>query len=96
MDKRRLNHAASVRCAPCFDRDGTRQRGGFFPAVVEHRRRLFLLGIMAKQRAHVDIETELQFPLQGLEETRSFSRQRPGTSVAELNVRAFDPVTGRA
>lgn len=40
--------------------------------------------------------SEMSFPLDGKDITRSFHRQRPGTTVDAFNVRSFDPVSGRA
>lgn len=52
---------------------------------------------MAKRRQqNDDREVELQFPLEGIDDTRSFHRQRPGTTGDALNVRTFDPKTDRA
>lgn len=39
---------------------------------------------------------DLQFPLEGLDETRAFSRQRSMTTVGAQNVRSFEPGTDRA
>jgi hypothetical protein len=41
-------------------------------------------------------DIDMPFPLNGIEETTAYSRQRQGTSADEQNVRAFDPGTDRA
>lgn len=51
---------------------------------------------MAKQPQNNDIEIDLVFPLEGIDETRSYTRQRQGTTVDAQNVRSFEPTTGRA
>lgn len=51
---------------------------------------------MAKRPASKEIITDFQFPLEGLDETRAYLRQRPGTTASAQNVRGFDPVTDRA
>lgn len=42
------------------------------------------------------VEIDVPFPVEGLEETRAFFRQRQGTSADMANVRGFDPKTDRA
>jgi hypothetical protein len=53
---------------------------------------------VAKKRKAPDEEKEedLPFPLEGLDETRSYLRQRPGTTAQAVNVRTFEPGTDRA
>ena len=53
---------------------------------------------MAKRKAQPqqDVQIELQFPLEGLDETRAYLRQRPGTCAAAQNVMTFEPGTARA
>lgn len=41
-------------------------------------------------------EFDLQFPLEGIDQTRSFTRQRAGTTIDARNVRSFEPSTNRA
>lgn len=41
-------------------------------------------------------EIDLQFPLRGIDETRSSTRQQEGTTYDSQNVRSFEPSTGRA
>lgn len=41
-------------------------------------------------------EADFPFPLEGIDITRSFTRQRSNTTIDAQNVRAFDPVTNRA
>lgn len=41
-------------------------------------------------------ELDVQYPLEGLEEVRSYLHQRPLTTVGVENMRSFDPTTGRA
>ncbi len=43
-----------------------------------------------------EVESELQFPLQGLDERRSYSRQKSGTTADAQNLRSFDPLTDRS
>ncbi len=40
--------------------------------------------------------SDLQYPVEGVDSTRAFSRQRQGTTPGAQNVRAFDPGTDRA
>lgn len=42
-----------------------------------------------------DQVTDLEFPLAGIDTSDEFARQTPGTTVAAVNVRAFEPLTGR-
>lgn len=51
---------------------------------------------MAKQPSSNDVEIDLNFPLEGINEERAYSRQRPGTTIDAQNVRSFEPSTGRA
>lgn len=52
---------------------------------------------MAKQQSdNKKFESQLSFPVLGVDEQRSYSRQRPGTAPDCLNVRVFDPLTDRA
>lgn len=51
---------------------------------------------MAKKDDIQKFETDLAFPIEGVDEQRSYSRQKQGTSADSLNVRAFDPLTDRA
>lgn len=51
---------------------------------------------MAKQPSSNDVEIDLNFPLEGINEERAYSRQRPGTTIDAQNVRSFEPTTGRA
>ena len=53
---------------------------------------------MGRKRKVIDQNQaiDLPFPLEGLDETRSYLRQRPGTTVSALNVRSFEPGTDRA
>lgn len=51
---------------------------------------------MAKRSYNTDVEIDLPMPLLGLDETRSYTRQRAGTTAMVQNARAFEPSTDRA
>lgn len=52
---------------------------------------------MAKKKSDIQqFESELAFPVEGVDEQRSYSRQRSGTAADAMNVRAFAPLTDRA
>lgn len=51
---------------------------------------------MAKAPTNRDVEIDLSFPLEGINEERSYTRQRQGTTIDGQNVRSFEPSTGRA
>lgn len=48
-----------------------------------------------KPQGNLVIRTSLPFPFNGLDQTQSYLAQRPLTSVSEMNVRSFEPSTGR-
>ncbi len=51
---------------------------------------------MARKAPNQAVLTELPFPIEGVDDTRAYLRQRNGTCVDAQNVRAFDPETDRA
>lgn len=51
---------------------------------------------MPRRKPPVDTSANLVFPLQGLDLSTGFNRQRPGTTVTGQNVRAYDAGTLRA
>ena len=51
---------------------------------------------MAKSQDGVIVESDLPFPIEGVDEQRSYSRQRPGTAADALNMRSFDQKNDRA
>lgn len=51
---------------------------------------------MPRGENNQEVTVDLQYPLEGLDETRAFSRQRTGTTASAQNARSFDPKTGRA
>lgn len=50
---------------------------------------------LAKKQSNNEVQVDLKFPPYGIDETRGYARQRPGTTVDCQNVRGFEPVTGR-
>lgn len=51
---------------------------------------------MAQQPQNRDVEIDFVFPLEGIDETRSFTRQKPNTTPDSRNVRSFEATTNRA